>query len=216
MEQIRSENPGLSENAFDFNGGWPLYEAEDVFYAALTQSEDTVAAALARINSDLGVELTSLDGIVNEDRDVWETLAYAYLERYHSDLIETAEAEAASTYEALYNADWSLDLNHPNSVQATVNGEPLADASLYTYTLLPTLNVAGAVWAPIAVTDDPSSLNNGDYYLPKAFVEALFSDQIFISQSALNRNLWKIGADPKSTVSRTGTRVTAQPLLNRP
>lgn len=190
IQAFCDQNTGYTPESDVFDpaeGGWPLYETEDIFYEMLKAKEAEVVAA---INEDLGIQLESLDPVIDKDMRARESYGMVYLTKYHPDFIAAADEAAASTLAQLKSDEWFLDTTYGADLVAKNNGEDDYDASYFGKALLETLDEVGSDWQQVVVTEDAASLENGDYYMLRASLVALIQplvDQRFGDEETITQ-----------------------------
>lgn len=156
IEEFKSRNPGFDDYDFNAeNGGWPMYDTEDIFFEALSAK---------------GVDV-SYSAI--------EKLGEAYLGEKYPDEVAAANAEAQAYIDELKSLDWFVDFNFSGFdwIKAEQNGAPY-EGHVGQEIISECFTVYGANWEKVAVVDSADELTTCGYVLDKAVLEAVVKEMI--------------------------------------
>ena len=157
VQQIKDENPGLSDDAFE--DGWPCYDAEDILYATLQgYGVDTSHAAI-------------------------EALGKEYAKTAYAEELAAAAVAAQAKIDELKSLDWYADLNFSQGYQwikAEQNGE--AYEEYFSQEMIEEFfTVYGANWKQIKVVASTDGLADGDAYIDQSVLDEMLEAK-FVEQ----------------------------------
>ncbi len=136
-----------------FGGVW-RYDAEDIFFDAL---------------ADMGVDVSY---------EALSAVGADYVQTAYSDECAQAQSLAQAKADEIRSCVWYFDFTNGIEVMTTLNGESY-DVGELRYSALDSLSEYGADWRPVRIVDSVDELDNGDYYIERSAIVAVFTDEFY-------------------------------------